>query len=187
MHSKLTVLLKGGDIMDFFDTVNARFSYRKRLGPEQPPFEDLKKIVQAGLDAPSGKNRQTTGFVIIRNEEIINAIKAMPGANGSMATAPCFIACHIEKVMDSAGTDLDFLVEDCSASVENILLGITAMGYAAVWIDGWLRHDNRAEKIGDLCGLPPHRIIRVLVPLGTPLEEQKRPDKKGFDERVIVV
>jgi len=173
--------------MDFFDTVEKRFSYRKQLGSALPPLEDLKKIVQAGLDAPSGCNQQTTGFIIIKDKKIVDKINSMPGANGSMATAPCFIACHIGIEQKASYEGYSFEVEDCAAAVENILLGATALGYAAVWIDGWLRRDNRAEIIAELCGLSPDRIIRVLIPLGTPVEEQKRPVKMSFDERVTVV
>jgi len=173
--------------MDFFDAVEKRFSYRKKLGSVLPSFDDLKMIVQAGLDAPSGCNRQTTGFIIIQDKETVKKINTMPGANGSMATAPCFIACHIGRVQEEAYEGYSFEVEDCAAAVENILLGATALGYAAVWIDGWLRRDNRAEFIADLCGLSHERVIRVLIPLGTPVEEQKKPDKKSFEERVTVV
>jgi hypothetical protein len=38
-----------------------------------------------------------------------------------------------------------FAMEDCAASVENMLLAITALGYAGVWIGGVLRDDNVAR------------------------------------------
>ncbi|MBF9014785.1 MULTISPECIES: nitroreductase family protein [unclassified Oceanispirochaeta] len=173
--------------MDFFDVVARRFSYRKSLDSTPVPLEDLKKIVQAGLDAPSGKNEQTTRFIIIQDPHVVESIKVMTGANGSMATAPAYIAAHINKkpVATYSGHFFDF--EDCAAAVENILLAATALGYSTVWIDGWLRVDGRAEEIGKLCSLDSERIIRILIPIGNAVMEQKRPLKKGFDERVSIV
>ncbi|MDC7235958.1 MAG: nitroreductase family protein [Spirochaetales bacterium] len=173
--------------MDFFDVISRRFSYRKSLDSSPLPLDDLKKIVQAGLDAPSGKNEQTTGFIIIQDPEVVKTINKMPGANGSMATAPAYIACHMNKKPVETYSGHYFDIEDCAAAVENMLLAATAMGYATVWIDGWLRVDGRAERIGELCSLDAQRIIRILIPVGKALEEQKRPVKKGFEERVTIV
>jgi len=117
----------------------------------------------------------------------VEKIKTMPGANGSMATAPAYIACHISRKPDAIYDVYDFEVEDCAAAVQNILLAATALHYATVWIDGWLRIDHRAKVVGQLCGLPEDRVIRVLIPVGKPLDQQKRPVKKSFEERTIIV
>lgn len=173
--------------MDFFDVVANRFSYRRSYDGTPVPIEDLKKIVQAGLDAPSGKNEQTTEFIIIKNPEIVKKIQGMPGANGSMATAPAYIAAHISKNPVATYSNHFFDIEDCAAAIENILLAATALGYGTVWIDGWLRVDGRAEEIGKLCALDPQRIIRILIPVGRAAEQQKRAVKKSFEERVTIV
>ena len=170
--------------MDFFDVVSQRYSYRKALDPSPLPLEDLKKIVQAGVDAPSGANGQTTGFTIIQNPDVVKQINEMPGANGSMATAPAYIALHFKKLPDEIYPGMTFHIEDCAAATENILLAATAMGYATVWIDGWLRNEGRADKIGKLCNIGNDRVIRILIPVGKATEEQPRKAKKGFDERV---
>jgi nitroreductase len=173
--------------MDFFDVIAQRFSYRKSLDSTAVPLEDLKKIVQAGLDAPSGKNEQTTDFIIIQNPETVKKINEMTAANGSMATAPAYIAAHINKKPVETYSGHFFDIEDCAAAVENILLAATALGYATVWIDGWLRVEGRAKAIGELCSLNQERIIRILIPIGKAVKEQRRPEKKRFDERVSII
>ena len=64
-----------------------------------------------------------------------------------------------------------------------MLLAITALGYGSVWIDGWLRTEGRAGKIGELLGLPQNKYIRVLLPVGVPCETYKQPEKKAFSVR----
>lgn len=51
--------------MDLFEAVARRHSYRGPYTDQPVPREDLRKIVQAGIQAPSGRNEQTTSFVII--------------------------------------------------------------------------------------------------------------------------
>jgi nitroreductase len=78
---------------------------------------------------------------------------------------------------------VSFAVEDCSAAVENILLAITTLGYATVWIDGWLRGEGRAETVGALLGVPQDKVIRILLPIGVPAEKRSPAEKKPFAER----
>ena len=141
------------------------------------------KIVQAGLDAPSGKNAQTTRFVIVDKPELVAQIAAMNTANKAMNQAKAFIACIIDKNPGAVYEGFEFQVEDCAAAVENMLLAITALGYASVWIDGWLRGAGRNDTIGKLLGVPNEKIVRILLPIGVPADEVKGPEKMPFKER----
>ena len=42
--------------MEFFETVEKRASYRNAFAAQEIPEEDIRKIVTAGLHAPSGYN-----------------------------------------------------------------------------------------------------------------------------------
>jgi len=64
-----------------------------------------------------------------------------------------------------------------------MLLSITALGYATVWIDGWLRVDERYDRIGDVLGVPKDKITRIILPIGIASGEYKQPAKKPFDHR----
>ena len=46
--------------MDVFEAIARRHSYRESFRDEPVPRADLRRIVQAGLQAPSGKNAQTS-------------------------------------------------------------------------------------------------------------------------------
>jgi nitroreductase len=169
--------------MDLFEAIKKRHSYRGAFSDAPVPREDFQKIVQAGLDAPSGKNCQTTRFVIVDNPALLEQISQMHPANKAMQQAKGFIACIIDKQPEAVYEGLEFQVEDCAAAVENMLLAITAMGYASVWVDGWLRRDGRNEKIAALVGAPDSKIVRILLPIGVPAEEYKQPKKMPFEER----
>jgi len=167
--------------MDFFDAVKARYSYRGRYKAQPVPDEHLRKIVQAGLDAPSGCNLQTTEFVIVTDPKKIKQLAGLVGRQ-NMASAPAVIVavCDIEANVEG----MRFWVEDCAAATENVLLAIAALGYASCWIDGALQREGRAEKAAALLGVPRSRIVRIVLPVGVPDEPGTRQAKKPFSERV---
>lgn len=169
--------------MDLFEAINRRHSYRGAFKDQPVPREDLRRIVQAGLQAPSGRNSQTTTFVIVDDPQLVQRIAAMPGANQAQKNAKAFIVACIPTKPNPVYEGLTFEVEDCAAAVENMLLAITALGYASVWIDGWLRREERARALGDLLGVPQDRIPRILLPLGVPAEQWTQREKKPFEER----
>lgn len=169
--------------MELFEAIEKRYSYRGAFTDEPVSEEDLRKIVSAGLAAPTGCNAQPTTFVIVDDEAILEKIRAMHPNNKAMQQGRAMIVCVVNVEPESVFEDMSFEVEDCAAAVENMLLAITALGYASVWIDGWLRVDNRAAKIGELLSVPEGKIIRIVLPIGVASEEYPRPKKKAFDER----
>jgi nitroreductase len=169
--------------MDIFTAIDRRYSYRGPMEKKQIPREDLRKIVECGLKAPSGKNAQTTHFVIIDAPDILEQIHRMHPANKAMQQAPAMIACIVDEKPEKIYEGYDFQLEDCAAAVENMLLAITGLGYASVWIDGWLRVEQRAKKIAELIKLPSEKKVQILLPVGRPLENGPRKEKKPFEQR----
>ena len=145
----------------------------------------MVKIVSAGLAAPSGCNCQTTSFVIVDDSRLVKQIASMHESNKGMQQAKAYIACIVDVKPEAVYEGLSFAIEDCAAAVENILLAVTALGYSTVWIDGWLRAEDRARKIADLLAVPESKIVRILLPIGVAAENLKQPDKKPFEQRAF--
>jgi nitroreductase len=126
---------------------------------------------------------QTTTFVIVDDPDLLSRIRAMHATNVAMQQARAYIACVSDGNPEAADESYSFQVEDCAAAVENILLAVTALGYATVWIDGWLRAEDRARKLGNLIGLPEDKVVRIILPLGVPAEAHRQREKKPFEDR----
>ncbi|MCK4661084.1 MAG: nitroreductase family protein [Phycisphaerae bacterium] len=169
--------------MDVFEAIAKRHSYRGPFLDQPVRRADLQRIVQAGLQAPSGKNAQTTTFVIVDDADLVHGIGGMHPANQAMQQAKAMIACIVDRQPEAVYEGHAFQIEDCAAAVENMLLAVTALGYATVWIDGWLRVDNRAESVGKLLGVPEGKIIRVLLPIGVPQKTWQQKEKLPFEAR----
>lgn len=170
--------------MDLFEAICLRHSYRGPMQSTPIPRQDLERIVGAGIRAPSGKNAQTTAFVIIDAPEILKVLQGMHPANKAMQQAPAMIACIIDKQPEKIYEGYDFQLEDCAAATENMLLAITALGYASVWIDGWLRVAERGETVAELLNLPDNKKVQILLPVGIPMEQWPQRERRPFSTRV---
>jgi len=167
--------------MDYFEAVELRHSYRGNYTDAPVPDEDIIKIVDAGLRAPSGCNRQTTDFIIVTNADL-RAKLANILVCDAVRTAPVLIVGITEKITFDFGIDCE--IEDYSAAVENILLAATAMGYASCWFDGTTRLDGRDDAMAELLGVAPGKRVRTLLPIGIPAVKGTQAPRKPFDERV---
>ncbi len=162
--------------MDVFEAIEKRHSYRGGFQAQPVPRSDLLRIVAAGIRAPSGYNAQSTSFVIVDDPALIKAVADVMSSD-TVRGAPAAIAC----VMDPGATAdraYAFGVEDYSAAVENMLLAVTAMGYASVWIDGALKEGDRAARVGGILGVPADRQVRVVLPVGVPTERGTQKEKR---------
>lgn len=169
--------------MNIFDAIANRHSYRGPYTDAPVPREHLERIVQAGLLAPSGCNRQTTTFVIVDDPKLVKTINAMHDSNKAMQQAKAYITCICDVAPEGVYEGYSFQVEDCAAAVQNMFLAVTALGYATVWVDGWLRVQGRAEAIGELLGVPQGKAIRIILPLGVPADPVLPREKLPFEQR----
>ena len=60
--------------MKIIDIINNRHSYRGKYKPISVPREDLITIMQAGLNAPSGCNKQTTSLIAVDDKDILQKL-----------------------------------------------------------------------------------------------------------------
>ncbi len=63
--------------MEVFEAIAKRHSYRGQFKNQEISRDDLRRIVQAGIQAPSGCNAQTTTFVIVDDPQIVAQIREM--------------------------------------------------------------------------------------------------------------
>lgn len=167
--------------MDFFEAVQKRYSYRGKFKDIPVPQEDLEKILDAGLRAPSGYNKQSTTYVVVTDPALRDAIaklQPMP----AIATAPVLIIPLSEEV--ETHENLTFELEDYAASVENIMLAITAMGYAGVWTDGMMKLHGTGKAVAELLHVPAGKTVRAVIPVGVPETEGTQKEKMTIAQRV---
>jgi len=167
--------------MDFFETVEKRYSHKERFLPDPVPLEDLELIAKAGLAAPTGNNSQYVRMIILPDRTALQPLCDIAPTDG-LRTAPAAIAVLTDP--SAQRYQWNFEMEDYSASAAQMLLAITALGYVSVWLDSPYFDEAKQKAALDLLGAPEGYHLRVVLPVGLPDGEGKRRDKMAFEERV---
>ncbi len=172
-----------GDIMkkQILNTINERSSYRGLYKNIPVPKEDLTLIMEAGLSAPSGCNKQTTSLIAVDDFELLVKMKQVIKPP-ICETAPAFICVLTQKIR--AYKNISYNVQDYAAAVENMLLAIKALGYESCWYEGNITAEGDiARKLADILGVPDDYELVCLLPVGYADEPTKRVKKRPFNER----
>lgn len=154
------------------DTIFKRRSIRKYTGKEVSD-ELIKKLLKAGMAAPSAGNAQTWEFVVIDQEDIIAKIPEFhPYAQMVTEASKLILVCgnrDLEKYKD-------FWIQDCSAASQNILLAAAANDLGAVWL-GVYPVTERVKKLKKLLNLPENLTPFSIIPVGYPAETKATIDR----------
>ncbi|MBP3902033.1 MAG: nitroreductase family protein [Blautia sp.] len=117
------------------DLINRRSVNKYK--PEQITDEELTQVLEAGMNAPSGGNKQTAVFIVVQNREWIDKLCVL---NAKIAGAPdgwdVFYGAPTLIVVAAARGDN--AVKDGSLAIGNMLNAAYALGLGGRWI-------NRAE------------------------------------------
>lgn len=167
--------------MNTFDAISSRRSYRGTYKSIPVPREHLQRILEAGLAAPSGCNKQTTSLIAVDDPEVLKALKALidpPKAE----TAPALILVLTERIV--AYRDRCYATQDYAAAIENMLLAITELGYSSCWIEGRVTDADRlGDRMAQVLGVPERYELVCMLPVGIAAQESTAPEKKSFAER----
>lgn len=163
------------------ETILRRRSYRGKYKPDKVPREDLTAILEAGLAAPSGCNKQTTSLIAVDDEKILSEIKAAIDPPVAQ-TAPAMICVLTRRI--NAYRDRCFATQDYAAAIENMLLAIVAMGYQSCWYEGHITDTDRiGDRIAKILGVPDEYELVCILPVGTAEDAPAVPKKLPFAER----
>ena len=167
--------------MEFFETVEKRYSHKEKFLPDSVPLKDLELIAKAGLAAPTGYNSQCVRLVILPDRESLQPLCDVVPTDG-MLTAPAAIAVLTDRSVQKG--KWNFEVEDFSAAAAQMLLAATALGYVSLWLDSPYFDEDKQKAALEVLGAPEGYHLRVVLPVGLPDGEGSRREKMPFNERV---
>jgi len=149
--------------MDVFTCIQSRPAVRS-FRPEPIPDEVLKKILHAGRQAHSQRNRQPWRFVVIQNKGTLRQLGALASTGPYIADAPLAIALVIE------GAKNPYI--DATRAAECLMLAAWAEGIGSCWVGGIDR-----PKVKELLGIPEEAELVTILPFGYPTAEEKNKQK----------
>lgn len=157
--------------MNVIEAINTRRSIRKFTG-EIISDEELKVILKAGFQAPSAHNFQPRDYVVVKDKEIIDKIADFHPYAKMLPKAGCgIVVCGDSQKQPQMG----FLVADCSAAIQNMLLAAHGLGLGAVWC-GIYCDEKLVKNMSEVLKLP-----EKIIPIGMVVVGKKAVDKEAVD------
>ncbi|NLI54855.1 MAG: nitroreductase [Clostridiales bacterium] len=167
--------------MNTLTAIQTRSSYRGKYDPTPVPREHLQQLLEAGVAAPSGCNKQTTSFIAVDDPDLMHRLSELSGSPVGQ-TAPAMILVLTRRILAYGGRT--YFMQDYAAAIENILLAAVSLGYESCWVEGQVTdEDNTGRKMADALGVPEEYALVCFLPIGKAAEPTKRPRKKPFSER----
>jgi nitroreductase len=178
---------------DLFEIIKTTRSMR-RLKPDPVPNDLIRKILEAGVCAPSGGNMQQWRFLVIRDVEVKETAGALykrawdervapryrsggpaPGMSGEqflrLLAAAEYLAAHIHEAPVwivpclEGESPMRWSGSSIYPAVQNMLLAARALGLGATLTTLHLVFEKEAEAA---MGLPPNFHSYALLPIGYP-------------------
>jgi nitroreductase len=191
MKDAMTDETHGSDLFEIIRTTRSM----RRLKPDPVPNELIRKILEAGVCAPSGGNMQRWRFLVVRDAGIKQTVGALykrawdeqvapryrsgepaPGTSrerfqGMLAAAE-YLANHIHEApvwivpcLEGA-TPTRTSGSSIYPAVQNMLLAARALGLGATLTTLYLQFEKEAEAA---LSLPPDVHSYALLPIGYPM------------------
>ena len=157
--------------MDLLDVMLKRRSVRK-YRKDEIPNEKLNKILQAGLLAPTSRNRKRCSFLVVDNKEALEKLSE------SKESSSKFLKNANKAIVVVANSLIsDTWIEDSSIALAFMHLMAAEQDIGSCWVQIHLRTAKNGESsedyVREVLGIDDYfRIVGILA-LGVPFYEVK--------------
>ena len=161
----------------FMAVLKGRRSIRK-YRPDPVPEEMVEQLLEAGRWAPSASNRQPWRFIVVRDEQIRNAVARHAGIAvirfSFVDDAPLLIVLLGDRSNPVYRT---YLHEDVGLAGSQIMLQAHAMGLGTCWLGGIDK-----DAIARILGVPQTVEIVGMLTVGFPAESPNPRPRKPLED-----
>ena len=129
----------------------------------------VTRLLEAAMVAPCAMTKDPWRFVTVRDKQTLSTLATLhPGAAMLSSAALAVVVCGD---LDAAfERHISYLLQDCSAATENLLLAAHAQGLGACWV-GIHPGEPLIKRARELLSLPASFVPVAVVSLGQPGEQ----------------
>ncbi len=166
--------------MNTFDTLLFRRSVRKYEKGFKISTEELNRILETAMYAPSAMNKQPWEFIVIDDDELIASAQNSHPYCAFFGDAGTGIVVCVDLTKEYNGMG----IIDVSLASQNIMLAAHALGYGTCYCGIYPEH---SETFQELLDLPEHIEPIGLITIGKPAQPlaTAKPDKSRFNPKTI--
>lgn len=166
--------------MELKEVMLKRRSVRKFTN-ELVSDEQIDILLHYAMSGPSACNKQPWEFFVVTNEEKLKELRDSSRYTGMISPLNIIVCGALDRCLPFGLGE--YWIQDCSAAIENILLGVTDLGLGAVWC-GLHPQKTAEDKVKELLKLNDELVPLSLIWIGHPNEEQEARDQ--YEEECIV-
>ena len=145
----------------------ARRSTRRFNGqPIEPGM--IQDLLEAAMAAPSAVAKDPWHFVVVQNPVTLDRLASGLPDGRFLAQAAAGMAICGDPAR-AHENQLSFLLQDCSAASENLLLAATQLGLGSCWL-GIHPKEERIQMVREILHIPSSIIPVCLIALGWPAQ-----------------
>ncbi len=149
------------------ETIYSRRSVR-RYTQEDVPDDLVQDLLEAAMAAPSACCTDPWEFIVVRDPHTRCAIADALPYGKMLCSAPLgLVVCG--NLSRAHGGELSYMLQDCSAAIENLLLAASILGLGACWL-GVHPRTERVTHLRKLFDLPEHILPMAAIAVGWPDE-----------------
>lgn len=135
----------------------------------EPVADDaVRDMLEAAMAGPSAVATDPWAFVVIRQRETLDQLAEILPHGKMLHEAPLAIVVCGDRVRAHDGQE-SYLIQDCAAAVQNLLLAASALGLGGCWL-GTHPNEDRMGAIAALLGIPETMPPFATIALGHPAE-----------------
>jgi len=129
----------------------------------------VTRLLEAAMAAPSAMTKDPWRFIVVRQAATLSTLAGvLPGGKMLSTATLAIVVCGDLDVAFERQTS--FMLQDCSAAIQNILLAAHALSLGACWV-GVHPSENAIRRLKELLGLPSAVIPIAVIALGRPGED----------------
>lgn len=153
----------------------------RKYTDEEVSKENIDLLLQYAMSGPSACNKKPWKFIVVTNKEVLSELKRV--SLFSNMNAPCAIIVCGDENKALIKNMSSFWVQDCSAAIENILLGAESLDLGTCWI-GIYPQERVVMRMKKILKIEDEKIIPLgMIYLGHK-GETKEP-RSQFDEKNV--
>lgn len=131
----------------------------------------IHKLLEAAMAAPSAVAKDPWRFVVIRDRATLSRMAEVL-SNGQMLTTAAAGIVVCGDLVAAHDRQLSYLLQDCSAAIENLLLCAHVLGLGACWL-GVHPREQRIKTVSQILSLPASVLPVACVAIGYPAEQKE--------------
>ncbi|HQC42482.1 MAG TPA: nitroreductase family protein [Verrucomicrobiota bacterium] len=130
--------------------------------------ESIQTLLQAAMAAPSARACDPWRFLVLTQRNVIDSVSELLPYGKMLKMAPlAIVVCG--DITKAHSQSLSYMLQDCSAATENILIAAHVLGLGGVWL-GVHPNEDRMAGIRKLFTLPEEIIPVNVLSIGYPAE-----------------